>query len=87
LPASKSVNPVESIMNVQKPGPRIQPSGPNERDTEFEAKLRKAFDIALILAMLAAPFLLVGLQSGDHPHLAAGEAAIAQVDQVQVLAP
>lgn len=66
-------------MIVQHPGLNTRSSGNKAGETDFETKLRTAFDIALIVAMLVAPFLIAGLQTDDPQQLAAGNAAIAQM--------
>ncbi|MEO6065837.1 MAG: hypothetical protein ABIP49_08690 [Lysobacterales bacterium] len=68
-------------MDVQHPDPGIRSSARHDSSAEFQARLRTAFDVALIVAMLAAPFLLVGLQHDDAQILAKVELPPMQLAQ------
>ncbi len=74
-------------MNVQSKGPSLRPPDRNQLRPDLEARFRKAFDIVLIVAMLVAPFLIVGLHGGDSEQLAATDPAVAQAEQIGMLAP
>lgn len=74
--------PVEFNMNVQRCAPGVRRCGRDEPGTEFEARLRDALDAALILAMLAAPLMLVGMQPDDAQRQVAIDDTATQVAQV-----
>jgi hypothetical protein len=52
-------------MDIRKPDPRIPRPGRDPGRSTLEARVRGALDIVLIVAMAAAPFLLVGSQQDD----------------------
>jgi hypothetical protein len=52
-------------MDVRKPDPGIRRPDRDHESSNFQVRVRFALDIALIVAMAAAPFLLVGSQLDD----------------------
>ena len=69
-------------MDVVKTNPGIRRPGRDNGSSKLEARLRAALDMALIVAMAAAPFLLVDSQQDDAQFGADTEMSPMQLTQL-----